>query len=162
EPVHMAPVIPVHAINGALGIGTGYSTFIPNHHPLAVSTWLKRYISGQETGTLTPWYQGFTGEIEIIERAKAQGEVTGRSMVMSGRFHLNGNRIRVTELPMGVSTSSYLDFLKTLLEDGSITDFNDYSKHDTIDIEIIGMKEEPTLKSLKLTKSYGLNNMVLL
>ena len=36
EPVCFLPVIPLVLINGATGIGTGWSTTIPNHNPIEI------------------------------------------------------------------------------------------------------------------------------
>ena len=36
EPFHYAPVLPMVLINGAEGIGTGFSTSLPTYHPLDV------------------------------------------------------------------------------------------------------------------------------
>ena len=36
EPVCFLPVVPMVLINGATGIGTGWSTTIPNHNPIEI------------------------------------------------------------------------------------------------------------------------------
>ena len=38
EPLFFVPVIPFALVNGARGIGTGYSTSIPNFNPLDITT----------------------------------------------------------------------------------------------------------------------------
>ena len=48
EPEWYCPSIPMVLINGAEGIGTGYSTFIPNYNPKEVVANLKRLINGLE------------------------------------------------------------------------------------------------------------------
>ena len=48
EPETYYPIIPMQLINGALGIATGYSTFIPNHNPLDCVDWLRAKIMGTE------------------------------------------------------------------------------------------------------------------
>ena len=47
EPEWYAPLIPMVLINGAEGIGTGYSTRIPNFNPREVVDNLKRLIAGE-------------------------------------------------------------------------------------------------------------------
>ena len=42
EPTHYLPIIPLVLVNGADGIGTGWSTSVPNHNPrdvIAVGEW---------------------------------------------------------------------------------------------------------------------------
>jgi DNA topoisomerase-2 len=68
EPVTMLPIIPMGLVNGCSGIGTGYSTFIPNYNPLDIVDWLRKRINNQQVPMLLPWYNGFKGRIEIKER----------------------------------------------------------------------------------------------
>lgn len=48
EPEWYAPLIPMVLINGAEGIGTGYSTRIPNYNPREVVDNLKRLLAGED------------------------------------------------------------------------------------------------------------------
>lgn len=73
EPESYYPIIPMILVNGAYGIGTGYSTFIPNHNPLDLIRWLRLKLSGISEDDLffiLPWYRGFNGTIKIIDRRK--------------------------------------------------------------------------------------------
>lgn len=85
---HYLPILPMHLINGVTGIATAWCTMIPNHHPLAVVRWLQARIMGavREVSevsaespalpgewflpVLVPWYRGFRGSIEIVDRTK--------------------------------------------------------------------------------------------
>jgi DNA topoisomerase-2 len=40
EPKYYIPIIPMILINGTEGIGTGFSTFIPNYNPIDIINWL--------------------------------------------------------------------------------------------------------------------------
>lgn len=69
EPISYYPVIPMVLVNGCQGIATGFSTLIPNHNPLDLINWIKTKLEGNTpSDTLVPWYRGFRGKIEIIER----------------------------------------------------------------------------------------------
>lgn len=48
EPEWYCPVIPMILVNGAEGIGTGYSTFVPNYNPREIVGNIKRLINGLE------------------------------------------------------------------------------------------------------------------
>ena len=48
EPEWYCPVIPMVLVNGAEGIGTGYSTSVPNYDPKTIVSNLKRMINGME------------------------------------------------------------------------------------------------------------------
>lgn len=77
EPKTYYPIIPMVLVNGAYGIATGYSTTIPNHNPKDIIDWLRKKLQGkEELPTLLPWYRGFTGEINVIDRRKVKTENT--------------------------------------------------------------------------------------
>ena len=45
EPIYYVPIIPMILVNGAIGIGTGYSTTILQHNPLSIIRIVKKYIN---------------------------------------------------------------------------------------------------------------------
>ena len=138
EPETYFPVIPMILVNGAKGVATGFSTFIPNHNPLDIIHWLKSRLTGSiNLPTLTPWYRGFEGTITIIDRKKnkyedveeeildndddidSDDEALERqnikerpllSFVTTGVYHIkNNNTIVITALPIGRSPKKYYD-----------------------------------------------------
>ena len=52
------PVLPTVLLNGAEGIGTGWSTSIPNYNPRDIVRNLKRLLNGEEQESLHPWCVG--------------------------------------------------------------------------------------------------------
>lgn len=48
EPEWYCPIIPMVLVNGAEGIGTGYSTSVPNYDPCEIVANLKRIMNGFE------------------------------------------------------------------------------------------------------------------
>lgn len=77
---------------------------------------------------------------------------------------MTGNKrktITVTELPVGRATYTYLKFLEKIREEKLITKFTNQSTANEVHFKIHGMKN-PSITSLKLRKTYGLSNMVLL
>ena len=70
EPTYYLPILPVSLINGAEGIGTGWSTFIPGHNPRDIVANLKRMMDGEEYVKMHPWFKGFKGEITDQENGK--------------------------------------------------------------------------------------------
>lgn len=63
EPNFYLPIIPMSLVNGAEGIGTGWSTFIPQHNPRDVVKNIRRLMAGQPYEIMHPWYKGYQGEI---------------------------------------------------------------------------------------------------
>ena len=53
------PTIPMLLVNGAEGIGTGWSTSIPNYNPRDLVQNLFSLMDGGEIEKMTPWYRGF-------------------------------------------------------------------------------------------------------
>jgi DNA topoisomerase-2 len=65
EPKWIPCKIPLHIINGVLGLATAYSLFIPSYHPVDIILWILQYIKGQKVFPLIPWFKGFTGLVEL-------------------------------------------------------------------------------------------------
>jgi DNA topoisomerase-2 len=49
------PVLPLVLVNGTEGIGTGWSTSIPNYNPRDVIDNLRRLLDGEPQRPMTPW-----------------------------------------------------------------------------------------------------------
>ncbi|KAJ1930877.1 DNA topoisomerase 2, partial [Linderina macrospora] len=58
EPRWYIPVIPMVLVNGADGIGTGWSTSIPNYNPTDIINNIRRMMRGEEPEIMVPWYRG--------------------------------------------------------------------------------------------------------
>jgi DNA topoisomerase-2 len=124
EPEHYLPVVPMVLINGASGIGTGFSTSIPQYNPTEIVRVLRQMLatcSSVETD-LSPWYHGFKGTIE---------RDTANSYVSRGLYtKVAENKIEITELPIGTWTSDYKEFLETYIEKNPKV-LKDYESHYT-------------------------------
>lgn len=70
EPEWYCPIIPNVLINGAEGIGTGWSTKVPNYNPREIIENLKRMLNGQEPTPMEPFYKNFRGKIEQLDDVK--------------------------------------------------------------------------------------------
>lgn len=106
EPIAYAPIIPIILINGAHGIGTGFSTFVPNYNPKDVINNIKNKLLGKEFVKMTPWYKGFTGKI------KKDNDVSYKTF---GIYKiLSDSSIHISELPVGVWTDDYHKFLDSI------------------------------------------------
>lgn len=69
EPEELFPIVPMFMINGAKGIGTGYSTDIPCYDPLDIVQWILDWLEEKTPSPLIPWYRGFKGSVTLLERA---------------------------------------------------------------------------------------------
>lgn len=160
EPKFYVPTLPLLLINGAEGIGTGFSTKIPSFNPDDLKFCLEKLVEDPdyEIPELTPWYRGFDGNIEKIETNK---------WVSYGSYVITDNTIKITEVPIGESIENYKQFLEKMEADDRIITFKNNSTDTKVNFEIKMRKETlnqweyaGTLeKNLKLTSNINATNM---
>ena len=111
EPHFYCPIIPLLLVNGTQGIGTGWSTFIPPHHPMSVVDYIRAKLDSQtELPCIEPYANGFKGEILIRE--------DGCGYVSYGKVEqLNKKTLLIKELPIGVWTDNYKSHLLKMVCD---------------------------------------------
>ena len=148
EPVSFLPIIPLVLVNGASGIGTGWSTGVPMYHPLritdAVLAALDRgWHEASQSDTiraaklqpfeLLPWWRGFRGEIDT--RTGDDGYVThGIATIEEGESSEgSGVSVRIRELPIGRWTEDYKFFLQGLVQDNLLKSFREYHTESSVD-----------------------------
>ena len=106
EPLFYMPIIPMVLVNGTDGIGTGWSTGVPQFNPLDVIKNIKLLMDDQPPKEMVPYYRGFKGKI------KKNGK---NSWVSRGIYSIKDlSTIIITELPIGMWTDNYkvhLDFM---------------------------------------------------
>jgi len=167
EPVNYTPIIPMILVNGCSGIGTGYSSSIPQYNPVHLMFYIKQILKKNKSigFNTTPSYNGFTGTIETV----------GTKYITTGVHKILKGGIRITELPIGKWSQQYKEFLdNSLIEKtkdgktkGFIISIDDNCTESTIDFFI---KVKPELlaswcdpvkinKDLKLISSISVSNM---
>lgn len=53
------PIIPLVLVNGSEGIGTGWSSYIPNYNPRDIVANVRRLLNDETMEPMDPWYRGF-------------------------------------------------------------------------------------------------------
>ncbi|XVE99509.1 hypothetical protein REPUB_Repub03eG0205100 [Reevesia pubescens] len=71
EPTWYVPIIPMVLFNGSEGIGTGWSSYVPNYNPKDIVTNVRRLLNGEQMEPMHPWYRGFKGTIEKTSSKEA-------------------------------------------------------------------------------------------
>lgn len=100
---------------------------------------------------------------EIDEEQEEYGSRPLLSMMSLGRFEVNRNgTIIITELPIGRWPIDYRRWLESLQENKEITGFVDRSVVNSVYFEITGFKGDVNYITLKLRRTIGMSNMVLL
>lgn len=99
EPIYYVPIIPMVLCNGANGIGTGYSTQVPNYNPRDIINNIERYINEEKLVGMKPWYRFFQGKIL---------KMNANQFLIKGVYKIiKENIISITELPVGTWTECY-------------------------------------------------------
>ncbi|KAJ1898352.1 DNA topoisomerase 2, partial [Coemansia sp. IMI 209127] len=99
EPRWYIPVIPAVLVNGADGIGTGWSTNIPNYNPSDIIANIRRLMNKEPVVPMTPWYRGFRGGIEI--------ESAGKYRTCGLIEKVSDTELYISELPIRTWTDTY-------------------------------------------------------
>jgi DNA topoisomerase-2 len=130
EPEYYVPIIPMILVNGGIGIGTGYSTNIPQYNPSDIINICKiicnaiklsdvtlnsledietiyNTINILEINEITPYYLGFKGSIVKAEK---------NSYISRGIYRwIDDATVEITELPIGTWTEDYKEFLENMI-----------------------------------------------
>ena len=153
EPIFYVPIIPMVLVNGAEGIGTGFSTKIPCFNPKDLIQYIRDVITHKTPNIdLIPYYKGFKGTI-----AKDLDNET--RYMTKGKYTQSKNKIDISELPIGTWNEDYIIFLEKLVEDGTIKDYKDLSTDKNVSIQIVTSNDFDIEKTLKLTTTLSISNM---
>lgn len=170
EPKFYIPIIPMVLVNGASGIGSGWSSSIPSYNPLdvinCIEIWLKRdgKIIEREGDTIvshlpeiTPWYRDFKGK---IEKTKEKNDTT---YITHGVIDKDKNKATITEIPIGMSTDKFKEMCEDWMVDKKIKNFQNYSTPNGIYFVITESEDgfSCNLKNMKLHSYVYTSNMVL-
>ncbi|EFA82840.1 DNA topoisomerase II [Heterostelium album PN500] len=110
QPKWYIPVIPMILVNGSKGIGTGWSSTIPNYNPRDLIENMKLLIEGKELKPIVPWYRGFKGTIEL------QTGKTSNFVAKGVWRKLDEYRLEITELPIESWTNDFKDLVQNLID----------------------------------------------
>ncbi|KAI0757603.1 type II DNA topoisomerase [Daedaleopsis nitida] len=162
EPEWYMPIVPMILVNGAEGIGTGWSTTIPSFNPEDIVANIRRLMNGEEQVPMLPWWRGFTGTIKKVGDNKYD--------VLGTVKKIDDNTIEVTELPIHKWTQTFKAELEAMCGekgDGAVKDYKEY--HNNMNVHfVITMSEKEMEKAekqgffeyFKLTTKINTGNMV--
>ena len=137
EPLCLYPKLPIMLLNGAEGIGTGFSSVIPSFHHSDIIASIKQFIETGKAKKLKCYVQNYKNKIEVDERGR---------LVFSMTFQEIDGSIYITELPRGYDAQKIYRYLTKYIEEDYIKDFIDSSVNNDIKIELIFKKgQQPKL-----------------
>lgn len=149
EPVSYYPVIPTLLVNGCRSIATGYSTNIHQYNPKDLISNVRRGMKGLPRQRLVPYFKGFRGSIV---------EVDG-GFLCRGVYDVSGHVVRITEIPIGTSISSYKQHLDSLLDKKAIAGYEESCTDCVVDFMVTLKGDEDVENLLKLTSVLKTTNM---
>jgi DNA topoisomerase II len=152
EPEWYAPILPMLLVNGARGIGTGYSTCIPSFNPKDLKDMIVEWLKTEKglEKELTPWIRGFKGTISKLEK---------NDYLVEGVWKVEKDTALITELPVGTWTADFRETLDKLVADGTFKDYTDTSTDTDVNIKIkFGSGGAPAVEKL-VTDKIKLTNM---
>ncbi|KAI8997263.1 DNA topoisomerase [Pilobolus umbonatus] len=165
EPTWFLPILPMVLVNGADGIGTGWSTNIPNYNPEDIVNNILRMMNDEPVVPMHPWFRGFKGEIKNCGPNKYTADGIAN---VTAEGH-----IKVTELPVRLWTDTFKDVLENMRDNKDkkpeilINNYRNNSTDSAVELTIelnadnlqkaedIGL-----LKAFKIASSISTNNIV--
>jgi DNA gyrase subunit A len=140
EPSALLPKLPIMLLNGAEGIGTGFSSVIPSFHHKDVIDSMITYLESGSPKKLKPFVNYYKEKI-ITE---------GNKYTYTMRFSEIGGKIYITELPKGYDATKIYRYLNKFVDADILKDFIDSSVENEIKIELIFKRgQTPTLEEVE-------------
>ena len=155
EPEFYTPIVPMILVNGAEGIGTGFSCYVPPYDIEIVKHNIQCALDQVAMVPMVPHFKGFKGKVT---------KTKDHTWVLEGVVVKEGSQLHVTELPPGVWIQDFKEHLDALLEKGTIQKFENHSTETTPDFRIWGaaFEIEDAPKELGMTKTIHTSNMHLI
>nr|BDT28047.1 DNA gyrase/topoisomerase IV, A subunit [Bacteriovorax sp. HI3] len=140
EPVCLLPKLPIMLMNGAEGIGTGFSSVIPSFHHSDLVNSIIQFIETGKAKKLKSYVHTYKNKIEVDEKGR---------LVFGMKFEEIHGSIYITELPRGYDAAKVYRYLTKFIDEDYIKDFIDSSVNNDIKIELIFKKgQQPPLEEV--------------
>jgi DNA topoisomerase-2 len=156
EPEYYLPIIPMVLVNGAEGIGTGFSTQILPYNPLDIIDNIKNMMDDKPLKELKPYFHGFKGKISQEEK----------TFSITGNYEVSNGDLVIDELPIGMWTSVYKEFLNDLEEKKEILKFTNENTDEDVHFRITldgkkvdDLSDKELVQKFKLIKKISITNM---
>lgn len=159
EPKVMTPLLPMLLINGNSGIGSGFSQNILPRNPKQIKEVLEKYLKSKAKNrdkilkdvVLDVSYPDYSGTSEDIE---------GKTYFTGVIKKANTSTLKITELPIGYTLDAYIKVLEGLIDNNTITSYNDSSNKNLFGFEIkikrnvlSAIGDDKLIEKFKLKKS---------
>lgn len=141
EPLAMLPKLPIMLLNGAEGIGTGFSSVIPSFHHKDLCASLVAYLETGKAKKLKPYVHNYSEKIEVDKKGR---------LLFAMRFEEIGGSIYITEVPRGYDAQKIYRHITKFIDADYVKDFIDSSVGNQIKIELIFKRgQQPSLQEVQ-------------
>ncbi|MDC1173994.1 DNA gyrase subunit A [Bacteriovoracaceae bacterium] len=144
EPFALLPKLPIMLLNGAEGIGTGFSSVIPSFNHKDICESMIQYVETGKAKKVKPYVHTYKEKI-VADKGK---------FIFNMKFEEIKDKIYITELPRGYDSNKTYRFLNKHIESDFIKDYIDSSVDNDIMIELI-FKRGQTPKLSEVEKVMG-------
>jgi len=142
EPISLLPKLPMMLLNGAEGIGTGFSSVIPSFNHKDICESMIEYINSGKAKKIKPYVHNLKTKI-MHEKGK---------YLFSMKFEEKNGSIYITELPKGYDATKTYRYLNKYIESDFLKDYIDSTVENDIEIELIFKRgQQPSLEEVENT-----------
>ena len=133
EPKWYCPIIPMVLVNGMVGIGTGFSTNIPQFNPKECINNIRRKMNGEPYLSMMPYYKGFTGK--ITKKTEKNNTI---KFITRGKYKVIDETVEITELPIGKWTHDFKEYIENIIkeENSWILDYENHSTDENVKFSV--------------------------
>ena len=141
EPLGLLPKLPIMLLNGAEGIGTGFSSVIPSFNHKDIVKSMIQYIETGSPRKIKPWVRNYSEQVDV--------DKTGRINFKMGFKEISG-KIYIVELPRGYDAKKIYKFLNKHMDNDFLKDYIDSTVDNNVMIELIFKRgQTPTLEEVE-------------
>ena len=159
EPKVLTSLLPMLLINGNSGIGSGFSQSILPRNPKQIKEVIEKYLKSKaknkekllESVILDVSYPDYDGTAEDID---------GKTFFTGVIKKVNTSTLKITELPIGYTLDAYIKVLEGLIDNNTITSYNDSSNKNDFGFSIkikrsilTNIPDDKLIEKFKLKKS---------
>ncbi len=141
EPVGLLPKLPIMLLNGAEGIGTGFSSVIPSFHHEDIIRSMISFVETQKVKKIRPWFRYYTDKVEFDDKGK---------IITRMAFKQVGEKIFIVEVPKGYDAQKIYRHLNKHMDNDFLKDYIDSTVDNVINIELIFKRgQTPSLEEVE-------------
>jgi DNA gyrase subunit A len=128
EPLYLLPKLPIMLLNGAEGIGTGFSSVIPSFSHKDIVDSMIQFVRTGRPKRLSPWVRSYKSDIRYEDKKRYCFDM---------QLEIQDNKLLIKELPRGYDAKRIYRYLNKYIEKDLLKDYIDNSVDNEIEIEII-------------------------